>query len=156
MSKIDRQLVKAAKKGDEEKIVQLLSNGANVHYQTLLGQTAWGHAAREGHTAILKRLIEAGLDVDIKNRFGGSPLWIAAGYAHADTVHLLITKGASLNIQWALDKSTPLLKAVKEAVERGKERAYLQVVELLVRAGADIGANNSEGLSPVAAAKAAG
>ena len=50
------------------------------------GQTPQSSAAKYGHLAIVKQLLEAGADVDSKNTDGWTPLSIASKLGHSDVV----------------------------------------------------------------------
>src|SRR5262245_39927657 len=56
-------------------------------------------AARNGHTKTVKSLINAGSDVNGRDRDGKTALMWAANYGHADTVRALIDSGADVNAQ---------------------------------------------------------
>ena len=64
-------------------------------------------AAKKGNLSEVKRLIEEGADVYVKDENSHPPLYIAVGQGHKDIAELLISKGADVN---AVDKKgrTPL------------------------------------------------
>lgn len=63
-----------------------------------LGEAAVHLAAREGHTGMLKAMIEKGVDINLEKDApapaGTTPLHEACAYGHADAVRLLIAAGA--------------------------------------------------------------
>ena len=72
------------------------------------GSAALFDAAREGDLASVKRLIEAGVDVNASTRYGATALSYAADKGHAEIVGYLIEKGADLNNEDTFYKVTPI------------------------------------------------
>ena len=97
-------------------------------------------AARAGDLAKVKSLIEAGAEVNAKDKGGQTPLFAAALADNDDVAKFLIAKGADVN---ARDTNgwTPL----HGASERGRKGG----VELLIAKGADVNAKDSEGGTPL-------
>jgi ankyrin repeat protein len=56
-------------------------------------------AARNGHTEVVKYLLDHGAAIDTKGFFGGTGLHWAAINGHRETVELLIARGANLKIR---------------------------------------------------------
>ena len=97
-----------------------------------LGGTALVYASCSGHTDVVKLLIEAGADVnkkDKKNRY--TVLMVASSAGHTEVAKLLIEAGANVNAQ---DKggNTALLDA--------SWRGETEIVKLLIEGGADVNA----------------
>ena len=84
-------------------IVELLiKNGANVRVCEPEQQwTALHFAAREGHSDIVKLLLENGAEVDAKDSFGNTPLWRAVMTFKGDdrVIRLLLSHKADMNIE---------------------------------------------------------
>jgi ankyrin repeat protein len=72
------QLLEAAALGDEDKVLSLISEGADVHFKNAQKLTAGNYAIRNGHATILKILIENNIvfagQRHIGNVFGSTPL----------------------------------------------------------------------------------
>jgi hypothetical protein len=94
----------------------------------------WG-AAAQGKTAVVKRLIESGCDLNEKS-FGEMPLHYAANNGHTDIVELLLKAGANPNGKDDAGE-TPLHSAVME----GKQ----DVAARLLDKGADVNAQDDQG-----------
>lgn len=71
------------------------------------------NAAKRGHTAVVAKLLDNGIDVNHKSRFGRSPLALAAGGGHFDTVKMLLSRGACL-LSVDLDGRRPITYAARE------------------------------------------
>ena len=63
------------------------------------GNHALGAASCGGHLELVKALVEKGAPLELKNQIGTSPLWLAAGYGHADVLDFLIGAGADVNAE---------------------------------------------------------
>jgi len=59
------EIHKAARKGDSEKVKQLISTGTVVDEKTGLGETALYIASKFGHAELVKFLISSGADVNV-------------------------------------------------------------------------------------------
>ncbi len=100
-----RELVKAAEKGDFEKVQLLVEGGADVNGKSSIlqmGTTALMVASYYNHYEIVKYLIENGADVNAKDGNGHTALMFA-GYRNINLenenkiLKLLIANGADLN-----------------------------------------------------------
>lgn len=87
----------------------------------------------EGYDRILEATVRHGADVTSTNRFGGTALIPASEHGYAETVRILLAAGVPVDhvndLGWT---------ALLEAVLFGDGSAsYVEVVGLLVEAGAD-------------------
>ncbi|MDH4172453.1 MAG: ankyrin repeat domain-containing protein [Betaproteobacteria bacterium] len=91
-------------------------------------------AAAAGDVFALETMLNAGADVDAKDRYGQSALMLAAHRGHLVAVEALLRHGANLNVTAKYGLSALMLSIVAghEAVARA-----------LVRAGADLGLRGS-------------
>lgn len=84
-------------------IVKLLvSNGADINKQDIIGYTALNYAANvssDYSDAPLKYLIENGGNVNTISKFGGTPLHNAAAIGNQKAVNLLIQAGADVSVR---------------------------------------------------------
>lgn len=91
-------------------------------------------AARKGDAAAVKRLIDAGVDVNTRFRYGTTALFYACDHGHLDVVKVLLDKGADLTIKDSFYGFTPLMLAVSPAQKRRPE--HTEIAKLLIAKGA--------------------
>lgn len=137
---LNLQLIEASKRGDLEKVNQLIKKGANVSANTSgydeAGTTPLFEAACNGHLDVVKKLIEAGANVNdcVVNYVDSlydyyNPLLIAAQKGHLEIVKTLVNSGASI-YAGLMDHSTSLSLAV--------EYKRTDIVKYLIEKGADV------------------
>jgi ankyrin repeat protein len=104
-------LMRAAAHGDMEIMDLLLAHGASVQAVYKLDDfTPLLFAARFGRFGAVKRLLEAGADVNRAASSGRTPLFLAAEGGHADVVRYLLERGVKVD-QALKTGETPLLAA---------------------------------------------
>jgi ankyrin repeat protein len=87
------------------------------------------------HISKIKELIVAGADVDVKNKFGATPLHMAAQSGITEVVELLISARADIDKPTERFGVTPLYLAA--------QNGHPDVVSQLIAAGADVNIPNS-------------
>ncbi|MGL4495431.1 MAG: ankyrin repeat domain-containing protein, partial [Beijerinckiaceae bacterium] len=124
---------------------------ANINAQAQNKDTPWLLAGARGQTRILQAMLNTGkVDYSIRNRFGGNALIPACERGHVETVRLLVTKSKIdvnhiNNLGWT---------ALMEAVLFGDDGPNnLEIVRLLVKAGADVNIADKSGITPLAHAR---
>ncbi|KAI9148801.1 ankyrin repeat [Paramyrothecium foliicola] len=93
-------------------------------------------AAKTGHEAIAKLLLERGADVEAKNGSNVTPLWMAVEEGHEAVVKVLLDGGADPNAR-DINRRILLLRAARCGQE--------PVVKLLLEKGANIDASDKHG-----------
>lgn len=123
----------------------LIAAGADVNAKDRIDDSPYLYAGARGHLVILKQTLLNGADLTSVNRFGGTALIPAAERGHVETVQLLITAGIEVDhvnrLGW-----TALLEAI--ILGDGGPR-HVQVVDLLLQAGADPNLPDAEGVTPL-------
>ena len=85
-------------------------------------------AARKGDTTAIKALLDNGIDVNSKTRYGASALSYACDKGHIEVVKLLIDRGADVNSRDTFYGEVPLGWALS--------KDHIQIVKLLLDKGA--------------------
>lgn len=168
-SERDTELLAAAGKGNPAAIETLLAAGADPNAATPTGETALHWAAQADDGASVRRLLEAGAKIS-PNRYGITPLFVAATQGNAAMITLLLDAGAEASAA-APDGRTPLMmaaqagrpEAVRALLARGasvnaREQAqtalmwaavegHAGAVKALLAGGADSGARSENGFT---------
>jgi len=119
-------------------------NGAQVGSQTSAPPAtttssdkadALSAAARKGDAAAVTKLLDEGVDVNTKFRYGVTALSFAADHGNLEVVKVLLARGADPNAKDTFYNATPLTWASSPAQKRKPEHA--QIVGLLLKAGAN-------------------
>lgn len=97
-------------------------------------------AAEHGDMAVLNRLLDGGVGIDVRNDTGMTPLMRAAEFGKTDTVATLLNRGANKDAQDGLGST-----AIEVAADQGQSQA----IALLSHHGADVNIADREGLTPV-------
>jgi ankyrin repeat protein len=127
-------------------------------------------ACRSGNLEQVKKLVEGGLDVNVRRHKGGrTGLMLAAQKNRVDVVKFLLDKGADPNIQGGGSGKTALIRAAergnydifraltdhgadlnfqarsnrKNALMKASEAGFVDVVKLLIEHGADVNLTDS-------------
>ena len=90
-------------------------------------------AARKGDAVAVKKLLDAGVDVNTKFRYGATALFYACDHGHLEVVKVLLDKGADLTIKDSFYGFTPLMLAVSPAQKRRPE--HTDIAKLLIAKG---------------------
>ena len=140
---VDREghtaLFAATVAGNLQILERVLALSANLDLCDVHGATALFYSATGG-TAVLKRLIQRGADVNLQDRRGRSPLIAAVLMNRIDSAGLLLAAGADVNRQ---DRhgATALFYAA--------DAGFLELAELLLKRGADPALADDTGVTPM-------
>ena len=114
---------------------------SHIPYEEQVNQLFW--AAHFGNTEIVLALISLGVDVDVQDDEGSTPLHVATVEGHLQTAQVLVMAGARIDIK-DYNGFTPLYIAAR--------LDNLRIVQMLASHGADINAKDKLGFTPLHAA----
>lgn len=130
----------------------LIAAGADVNAKDGQADSPYLLAGARGRVEILRATLAAGADLKSTNRYGGTALTPACHYGHVEAVRVLLRTRIELNhvnrLGW-----TCLLEAV--ILGDGGPR-HQEIVRLVTAAGADPNLADTQGVSPLAHARARG
>lgn len=103
-------------------------------------------AAKIGDIDRVRSLISSGVDVNITDQKGNTPLLLALQGGYRDVAILLVAKGADVNVKsppqkYAVGRSRPGDMPLHYAARSG----FKHVAELLIAKGADVNARSTPG-----------
>ncbi len=173
LRKISGQVLIAAVMAEQpDKALEFVRKGAQVDAVGKNGETALSEAAARGYGELVKLLLTRGSDINLQGKGGETPLSMAAGGGRLETVKLLIDKGA--DVKGDLGQSA-LMAALME--NQSKVANYLverhvcigeddgskvllnaarsgnsEIVELVLKCGANIEGKHAGGYTPLMAA----
>ena len=128
------------------KVAQLLIKvGANVNAKDSINDSSYLYAGAEGRLEILLMTLNHGADLASVNRYGGTALIPAAHHGHIEIVSQLLKTKIDID-----HVNNPGWTALLEAIILGDGgETYIEIVRLLVNAGADVNIADANGLSPL-------
>ena len=145
-------LIHACMAGRRDAAAMLLAAGADPKKLDAKGCSPLGHAARAGHTEVVRLLLDPrhGLDVNFsalpEPGADSSPLSLAAALGSAEMVQILLNAGA--------DPSHPAqMPPIGVALVAADPAGSAACAELLLRAGADLSVPDVNGQTPLQAAR---
>jgi ankyrin repeat protein len=94
--------------------------------------------AKAGDIEVIKQHIGAGVNVDLKDEIGFTPLHYVASIGQREIAEYLIEKGANVNAK-DIEGATPLHYAASSTI----------IVQLLLEKGADVNSKNNDGETPL-------
>jgi ankyrin repeat protein len=118
-----------------DEVTAMLARGMDPNSVDANGEPALVSAARAGFEPTVDALLRGGAKVDVRNRFGDTPILVAAIGGHLAVVKKFVARGVDINAPgW-----TPLMYAATA----GKD----DVVRYLLGAGASVDAEGPNGIT---------
>jgi ankyrin repeat protein len=114
--------------GDSEVVKMLLARGAKIDATAFNGDTTIGRASEYGDLKSAQMLLAAGADATKANKYGHTPLMLAAREGHDDLVTLLIAQHVDVNAD----------ADGENAVTFATWKDHLAIVKMLFDAGAKV------------------
>lgn len=115
-----------------------LSSKVDASSGDAYGNTALHLAARKGIIAVVAPLVEAGADVNAKNKAGATPMHFAANAGHASLIRFLAEKEADIS---------PADKQLATPLHLASAAGHFEAVETLMSLGSDANATDRDGKS---------
>jgi ankyrin repeat protein len=116
---------------DVQQLIERSLTGSKIHDATALGQADKVRAA-----------LDAGVDADLKDRYGFAPLHKAAQFGHLEVIRVLVAAGANVNL---VTKTRSTATPLHYAAGYGQPDA----VKLLLSLGADSRSMDGAGKRPL-------
>lgn len=138
-NEIEHILFDAVRRGHVDVLELLIKRGANIETTNSSGATPFGYAVEVGLLDKAEKLASLGANVNAVNHNGESPLMGAAVFKNLSALQLLLRLGASMEL------GNPDGNAIIYAVLGNS----LEVVEELVKAGANLKAPSPKGYTPL-------
>jgi len=138
-------LIRAAGAGYAGLVVRLLEAGADTSHAARSGMHCLAAAVSARREAVVRTLLSHGVAADLRMAGGGTALILAAALGLPRLAEALIEAGADVN---ATDEqgTTPLLAAAQCGFSGSADTATIRdLLNVLLRAGAKIGARNPSG-----------
>ncbi len=120
----------AIRAGNTDKALRLIERGRYINDIDCTGNAPLHWAALEGQVEVVRRLLDAGADADVRSV--GTPLYHAAARGDVPVARLLLERGAKIDAKTA-DSVTALMVA--------SYAGHVDMVSFLISQGADVNAN---------------
>ncbi|UCG60843.1 MAG: ankyrin repeat domain-containing protein [Candidatus Zixiibacteriota bacterium] len=117
----------------------LIEKGVDLRYQTPQEGTAMHLAAGRGHQDVCQVLLDAGIEVDIPDSHGGTPL-LYAMWGQPEMVNWLLDRGAQVNALTD-SSSAPIVNAIYSG--------NADIVRALISRGADVNGSGRQDQLPL-------
>lgn len=139
----------AAYGGWSRTVQALIRRGAITKMKSDRGRTLMHFAAAEfGNAATIRRLVEAGIPVDVKDNWGVTPLRVAVHEGNREVVKALLALGANPNSK-SKDGRTSIHTWVIARRWNGMGKKNVSILEMLGRHGGNINARDNDGNTPL-------
>ncbi|XP_063965587.1 E3 ubiquitin-protein ligase MIB2-like isoform X3 [Lytechinus pictus] len=137
---IESQLYNAAKTGDLNRVLEILSSSPEKVNGKVNGKSALHKASVRGHLKVVKALIEAGSDIEITTDDGHTPLHYAVEGDEPAVTKFLIEKGADI------DRGST---RQRRAIHRAAHGNFVDCARILIKHGCDVNVQDERGDTPL-------
>ncbi|CAF1216704.1 unnamed protein product, partial [Didymodactylos carnosus] len=115
-------------------------SGRDADNLNITGQTALFMATLKERSDVVKYLISKGAKVDVKNRYGVSPLLLCAEGGNKELVQVLVQAGANVNITPTGDLAEENFLAGQTPLSGAAKKGHTEICEYLIKNGANVNA----------------
>lgn len=138
-------LLKYSGSGDLNTTELLVQSGVDINSKFgFYGASGIHNASSQGHFKLVEWFINHGVDVDVVDNFGSTPLVWASYNGRNKVVELLLSEGANPNT---------LVKQGPTALVAAIQSKSIPTIKHLLEYGADINLASPDGLSPIQASQ---
>lgn len=139
----------ASEIGDLEVIKCFVEHGADLDYSpsgkeadelNITGQTALFMATLKEQNDVVQYLIEKGSKVNVKNRYGVSPLLLCAEGGNETLVRLLVSIGADVNMSPSGELAVEHILAGQTPLYGAAKKGHYDICKFLIENGAQVNA----------------
>lgn len=139
----------ASEIGDLDVIKCFVEHGANLDYSpsgkeadelNITGQTALFMATLKEQNDVVQYLIEKGSRVNVKNRYGVSPLLLCAEGGNETLVRLLVSVGADVNMSPSGELAVEHILAGQTPLYGAAKKGHYNICKFLIENSADVNA----------------
>lgn len=135
-AEINEQMIKAARDGYTEEVIEFIKQGANLNYQDEDSNTALFFAINQNLKELTDFLITGDADLNLKNKAGMTALLYAAKIGNAPLYEKLISRGADAKAADNEGRSVIIYAVIS---------AKIEMVKALAEKGADLKAKDNKG-----------
>ena len=176
---LNEQLLQAIQRGDEEAVLKLLQDGADINVRDAQGRTSLMIATYQHNTDMVRTLLQAGADVNIRDNNKENPLLHAGAQGWLDILRLAIEAHADTRLTNRFGGISIIPASERGHVEVVREllthtdinvnhvnnlgwtalleaiilsngdKAHQQIVQLLVDHRADVNLADKDGVTPL-------
>lgn len=148
----------ASEIGDLDVIKCFVEHGADLDYSpsgkeaddlNITGQTALFMATLKEQNDVVQYLIERGSKVNVKNRYGVSPLLLCAEGGNETLVKLLVNNGADVNMSPSGDLAVEHLLAGQTPLYGAAKKGHYHICKFLIESGAFVNAETMVSVFPL-------
>lgn len=137
----DERLLASAYAGNLGVVRKILGAGANPNMRRQDGATPLMLASEEGHTEVVRALLEHGADANAaRTDIGARALLFASQNGHLEIAKLLLQRGADVKAK-ANDGKTALMAASLDG--------HVEIARLLIEKGAVVNETKEDGFTPL-------
>jgi ankyrin repeat protein len=148
----------ASEIGDLDVIRCFVEHGADLDYSpsgkeadelNITGQTALFMATLKEQKDVVEYLIGKGSKVNVKNRYGVSPLLLCAEGGNEELVRLLVDAGADVNMSPSGELAHEHLLAGQTPLYGAAKKGHLNICKYLLENGAQVDCQTMTGATPL-------